>query len=111
MDNICLREREATTTRVTFQEAVVSSAREEILIVPRLSVSEQVRGDILLNTWEANIAESKRTAKEIKETYEEVLHSLNKESLGLRKYDLSEVLGQIDLVKHQLDIKESLEEA
>jgi 3-methyladenine DNA glycosylase Tag len=79
--------------------------------VPRLSVSEQIRGDIILKTWEANIAESKRTAKEIKEAYEEAFHSLNKESLGLGKEDNSEVLGQIDIVKHQLDIKASLEEA
>jgi hypothetical protein len=40
-------------------------------VVPRLSVSEQVRGDIILKTWEANIAESKRMAKEIKEACEE----------------------------------------
>jgi hypothetical protein len=111
LENICLREREATTTRITFQEAVVSSAREEISVIPRLSVAEQVRGDIILKTWEANIAESKILAKEIKEACEEVFHSLNKKSLGLRKDDCSEVLGQIDIVKHQLDIKASLEEA
>jgi hypothetical protein len=105
LDNICFREREATTTRVTFQEAVVSSAREEMSIVPRLSVSEQVRGDILLKTWEANIAESKRTTKEIKEAYEEAFHSLNKESSGFGKGDISEVLGQVDVEKHQIDIK------
>jgi len=82
LDNICFREREAIAAWVTFQEAVVSSAREEMSIVPRLSVSEQVRGDILLKTWEANIAEGKRTTKEIKEAYEEAFHSLNKEFLG-----------------------------
>jgi hypothetical protein len=34
---------------------------------------------------------------------------LNKESLGLGKDDCSEILGQINIGKHQLDIKESLE--
>jgi hypothetical protein len=111
LENIFLREREATTARITFQEAVVSSPTEEIYVIPILYVAEQVRGDIILKTWEANIAESKRLAKEIKEACEEVFHSLNKKSLGLEKDDCSEVLGQIDIVKHQLDIKASLEEA
>ena len=110
LDNICFREREATAARVTLQEAVVSSAREEMSIVPGLSISEKVRGDIILKTWEANIAKSKRTAKEIKEAYEEDFHSLIKESLGLGKGVLFEVLGQVDIEKHQLDIKTILEE-
>jgi len=66
----------------------VSSAREGISMVPRLSVSEQVRGNIILKTWEDNIVESKRMAKEVKEDCEEAFHSLNKESLGLREDDL-----------------------
>jgi hypothetical protein len=111
LENICLGEREVTTTRITFQEAVVSSDKEEIFVIARLSIAEQVRGDIILKTWEANIVESKILAKEIKEVCEEVFHSLNKKSLGLRKDECSEVLGQIDIVKHQLDIKASLEEA
>jgi hypothetical protein len=71
LDNIGFREREATTTRTTFQEAIVSLAREEIYVTPRLTVAEQVRGDIILKTWEANIAKSKRMTKEIKEDCEE----------------------------------------
>ena len=110
LDNFCFREREATAARVTLQEAVVSSAREEMSIVPGLSISEKVRGDIILKTWEANISKSKRTAKEIKEAYEEDFHSLIKESLGLGKGVLFEVLGQVDIEKHQLDIKTILEE-
>jgi hypothetical protein len=107
LDNICFREKEAIAARTTFQEVVVSSAREGISVVPRLSVSEQVRGDIILKTWEANIAESKRMAKEVKEACEEAFHSLNKESLGLKKDDHSEVLGQVDIAKHQLNIKQT----
>jgi hypothetical protein len=89
----------------------VSSAREEVPVTPRLTVAEQIRGDIILKAWEANIAESKRMAKEIKEDCEEVFDLLNKESLGIGKDDCSEILGQINIVKHQLDIKESLKEA
>jgi hypothetical protein len=85
LDNICLKEREAIAARTNFQEAVVSSAREGVSMVSRLSVSEQIRGDIILKAWEANIAESKKMAKEVKEACEEAFHSLDKESLGLEK--------------------------
>jgi AAA+ ATPase superfamily predicted ATPase len=114
LENIDFREREATAARITFQKAVVSSSKEEISVTPRtprLTVEEKIRGDIILKTWEANIAESKRAAKEIKEDCEEMFYLLNKESLSLGNDDCSEVLGQINIVKHQLDIKEGLETA
>ena len=47
----------------------------------------------------------------MKEACEEAFHSLKKGSLGLRKDNISEVLGQVDIVKHQLDIKTNIEEA
>jgi DNA repair exonuclease SbcCD nuclease subunit len=111
LNNICLREREAIAARTTFQEAVVSSAKEGVAMASRLFVSEQTRGDIILKTWESSIAESRKMAKEVKESCEEAFHSLNKESLGLDKEDRSGVLGQIDITKHQHDIKTNMEEA
>jgi hypothetical protein len=110
LNNICLREREVIASQTTFQEAVVSSAKG-VAMASRLSVSEQTRGDIILKTWESSIAESRKMAKEVKEFCEEAFHSLNKESLGLDKEDSSGVLGQIDITKHQLDIKTNMEEA
>jgi hypothetical protein len=83
----------------------MSSAREEVPVTPRLTIAEQIRGDMILKSWEANIAESKIMAKEIKEGCEEVFDSLSKESLGLGKDDCSEILGQINIVKPQIDIK------
>jgi hypothetical protein len=50
-------------------------------------------------------------AKEVKKACEENFHSLDKESLGLEKDNISEVLGQVDIAKHQLNIKTSMEEA
>jgi hypothetical protein len=111
LDNISFIEGEATTTRTTFQKSVVSSAREEVPLTPRLTVAEQIRGDIILKAWEANIAESKIMAKEIKEDCEEVFDLLSKESLGIGKDGCSEILGQINIVKNKIDIKEILNEA
>jgi len=80
-------------------------------MVFRLSLSEQTRGDIILNTWEANIVESKRLAKEVKKACEEEFHSLDKGSLGLNKDNISEVLWQVYIAKHQLNVKTNMEEA
>jgi hypothetical protein len=110
LDNIAFKEKEATTTQANFQKAVVFSAREEVPITPRLTVAEQIRGDIILKAWEANIAESRKMAKEIKEECEEAFDLLDKKSLGIGKKDCSGLLGQINVIKHQLNIKESLNE-
>ena len=49
--------------------------------------------------------------KEIRADCEEVLYLLSNESLGLGKDDDSEILWQINIVKHQIDIQENLGEA
>jgi hypothetical protein len=111
LNNICIKEREATTTRVTFQEAVLSTTKDEVARVTRLSLSEQTRGDIILKTWEANIIESKILAREVKKSCEEAFYVLNKESLDIERDNISEALGQIDIEKNQLNSKTSMEEA
>jgi hypothetical protein len=72
-----------------------------------LSPLEQTRGDIILKTWETNIAKSKIMAKEVKKDCEDTFRSLDKESLGLGKYNIFELLGQVDIAKHQLNIKQA----
>jgi len=89
----------------------VVSAREGVSRVSKLSSLEQTKDDIILKTWETNIAESKRMAKEVKKYCEETFHSLDKESLGLGKDNISKVFGQVDITKHQLNIKTNMEEA
>ena len=50
LSNIYMREKEATAARVTFQESVLSSSKEEVAHVTILSLSEQTRGDIIVKT-------------------------------------------------------------
>jgi len=50
-------------------------------------------------------------AKEVKKDCEDTFHSLDKESLGLRKDNISKVLGQVDIEKKQLNIKTNMEES
>jgi hypothetical protein len=111
LNKIGLKEREAIADRAFFQEAVVSSKKEEVKMVSRLSPSEKTRGDIILKTWEANIVETKILAKEVKKSCEEAFHSLEKESLGLEKDNISEVLGKFGISKNHLNFKTNMEEA
>jgi hypothetical protein len=110
LDNIILKEKEAKATRTTFQKAVVCSGNEEISKNPKLSVTEKIRGDIMLKVWETNIAENKRIAKEIKDDCEEIFDLLDKRSLGIGRDNCTGLLGQINVVRHQLNFKESLNE-
>jgi hypothetical protein len=79
--------------------------------VSRLYLSEQTRGDIILKTWKANLAKNKRLTREVKIACEQALSSLDKESLDIEGDNISEALGQIDIVKNQLNSKTSMEEA
>jgi hypothetical protein len=77
-------------------------------IIPDFCIS---RGDIILKTWEANLVESKRLAWEVKKSCEEACSSLDKDSLDIEKYSISESLGQIDIEKNKCDSRTSMEEA
>jgi hypothetical protein len=105
LDNIGFREKEVSATRTTFQRVVVSSAREEVLVNPRFTVAKKIRGDIILKAWETNIDKSKKMEKERKEDCEEAFDLLDKKSLGIEKDDCAAVLGQINVIKNQLEIK------
>jgi hypothetical protein len=52
LNNIYIKEREATIARDTFQEAILIEEKDELARVPRLSLSEQAQGDIILKTSE-----------------------------------------------------------
>jgi hypothetical protein len=110
LENIVFKEKEATTARAAFQKAVIFSAKEEVPVAPKLTVTEQIKGDIMLKVWEANISESKKMAKEIKEECEETFDLLDKKLLDIGKGDCPGLLGQINVTRHQLNLKESLNE-
>jgi len=49
------------------------------LKIPKLSVTEHIRGDIMLKVWENNIAENKKIIKEIKDNCERIFDLLDKD--------------------------------
>jgi hypothetical protein len=64
----------------------------------------------MLKTWETNIVENKKTVKEIKDDCEGISDYLDKQALGFERNDCSGLLGKINIVKQQLDYKDSLQE-
>jgi glutamyl-tRNA reductase len=111
LNNIYIKEREALATRAKFQEAIFLVPRDYVSEVPRLSLSEQTRGDIILKVWETNLAERKRLAIEVNKSCEEALSSLNKGLLDVEGDSISEALRQIDVENNQHNSKTRKEEA
>jgi hypothetical protein len=64
----------------------------------------------MLKTWETNIVESRKIAREVQRECEEVFDQLDTKTLGIGKADCPGLLGQINVVRHQLHIKESWNE-
>jgi hypothetical protein len=111
LKNIYIKEREARSARAKFQEAILLVPKDDVSEVPRLSLSEQTRGDIILKAWETNLAESKRLAREVNEACLEAISSLDKGILDVEGNTISEALGQIDIAKNQYNSRTSKEEA
>ena len=111
LNNIYIKERESLATRAKFQEAIFLVPRDYVSEVPRLSLSEQTRGDIILKAWETNLAENKRSSREVNKCCEEALSSLDKGLLDFEGDSISEALGHIDIAKNQQNSKTKKEEA
>ena len=109
-DKIILKEKEAKEARVTFQKAIIYSANEEASNTTKVSATEKIRGDNMLKVWETNIIESKRIAKETRDDREEFFDLVDKGSLNIGKGQCIGLLGQINIVGHQLNFRENLSE-
>jgi hypothetical protein len=109
LEDISLREREAGAARVIFQEAVIATMKKEVGSSSKLSIPDQTRGNILLKAWERNISESRERAKEVRNFCEETLGEIDESLLGLDSESNTGTLGQVDIAKHLLNIKENEE--
>jgi hypothetical protein len=109
LENIYLREREVGAARVSFQDTVIAMMKIEMVDNSKLSITEQTRGNILLNVWEHNISESRGRANEVMNSCEETFALINKSLLDLDKDDNAGMLDKINIAKHLLDIKENVE--
>jgi hypothetical protein len=60
--------------------------------------------------WEADLTENKRITRDVNDDCQGIFDLLEKTSLNIGKNDCPGLLGEINIVKHQLRFKEDLEE-
>jgi hypothetical protein len=104
------KEREVKAARTTFQKAVAFSSKEEVGKIQKLSIFEQVKGDIIIKVWEAKMAKYKQIIREVNDDFQGIFDLLERASLNIGTYDCSGLLGEINIAKHQLRFREEMEE-
>jgi hypothetical protein len=108
MEHVFQKEREEKAVRTTFQKAVTSSLKDEIGKNKKLSISEQMKGEVMIKVWESKLAEYKRITKEVNEDCQRIFNLLEKDSLNIGADGCSGLLGEINIVRHQLKSREEL---
>jgi hypothetical protein len=73
---------------------------------PKLTISEQTRGNILLKYWEHNITLGKEQAQKVTNSLEEVFNVIDGEMLGMESGGDSETLMKMNVEHISLDPKE-----
>ena len=110
LENVLQKKREGKAARTTFQKAVALSTKEEVGRIRKLSILEQVKGDVILKVWEAYLAEYKIITRDVNDDCHGIFYLLERTSLNVEKNDCPGLLGEINIAKHQLRFKEELEE-
>ena len=62
-----------------------------------------------MTAWEHDISENRKRAKEVRDSCEEIFGSINKNLLELDRGASTRTLEKINIAKHLVDIKESME--
>jgi hypothetical protein len=110
MEKVVQKEREAKAARNSFQKVITSLQKEEIGKTQKLPISEQVKGDIMIKVWESKLAEYKGITKGINEDCQRIFNLIEKDSVNIGTDGFSELLGEVNIARHQLKSKEELEE-
>jgi hypothetical protein len=108
-ENLSARERDVRAAQVTFQEAMIATNNRVSAGTPRLTISEQTKGNIMLKEWEHNIVEGKQQAQKITNSLEEAFNSIDGELLGIGSGCDAEMLIQMNVEKISLDLKDKEE--
>jgi hypothetical protein len=70
---------------------------------------EQIKGEMALKTWENNLEESKRLAKEEKDACLDALLAVDLEMAEIDVSGIHATLGQVEIEKNKEDLKKSRE--
>jgi hypothetical protein len=94
----------------TFQKAMAFSSKEEIGKTQKLSISKQVKGDIMIKVWETKLAEYKRITREVNEDCQGIFDLFERDSLNIGTDGCYGLLGEVNIANHQLRFREEIEE-
>jgi len=101
LKDIYVKEGEARSARANFQAAIILEQKDNVPDFPRLSPSEQIKGDMALKVWEFFLVESKILSWEVKDTCQEALSSLEKKMIDFEGSSIAEDLGKINIAMNQ----------
>jgi hypothetical protein len=110
MEKVLQKEREAKTVRNSFQKIITSLQKEETRKSHKLSISKQLKGDIMIKVWETKLEGYKIITKVVNEYCQKIFDFIEKDSVHSGTYDFSELLGEININRYQLKTKEEIEE-
>jgi hypothetical protein len=110
LDMTVLKEIEAKAVRDSFQRVLSALQEEEIRQSQKLSISEQLKGDVMLKVWETKLQGYRVITEEVINHCQRIFSSIEKGSLQDETNGLPESLEKINIHSHQLKIREELEE-
>jgi hypothetical protein len=102
--------KEAKAVRDSFQKVLSALQEKEIRQSQKLSISEQLKGDVMLKVWETKLKEYKGITEEVINDCQRIFGSINKDSIQDETNGLPESLGETNINDHQLKIREEFEE-
>jgi hypothetical protein len=105
MDKAVQKEREAKAARNSFQKIITALQKEETGKSQKLSISEQLKGDVMIKVWETNLEGYKRITKGVNEDCKKIFDFIEKESTHIGTDGFSDSLGEIDINRCQLKTK------
>jgi hypothetical protein len=106
LDVAVLKEIEAKAVRDSFQRVLSALQEKEIRQSQKLSISEQLKGDVMLKVWETKLKEYKGMTEEVINDCQRIFGSINKDSIQDETNGLPESLEETNINDHQLKIRE-----
>jgi hypothetical protein len=100
LDMTVLKEIEAKAVRDSFQRVLSALQEEEIRQSQKLSISEQLKGDVMLKVWETKLQGYKGITEEVINHCQRIFSSIEKYSLQDKTNGLPESLGEINIHSH-----------
>jgi hypothetical protein len=110
LDVAVLKEMEAKAVRDSFRRILTTLQKAEIGRSQKLSIPEQLKGEVMLKVWETKLKGYKGITEEVINDCQRIFGSIEKDSIQDKNNGLSEPLREININCQQLKIREELEE-